>query len=107
MSKKGVIVKRLAAIQNFGSMDVLCADKTGTLTENRVTVILHVDVDGKDSEKVLALFRPEQAATRPGCGARLTRPSSNHEEFIPTRTRGSMKSRLISSGRGSPVVVAR
>ena len=52
MSKKGVIVRRLAAIQNFGSMDVLCADKTGTLTENVVTVILHVDLDGKDSEKV-------------------------------------------------------
>jgi len=52
MSKKGVIVKRLAAIQNFGSMDVLCADKTGTLTENRVTVILHVDIEGTDSDKV-------------------------------------------------------
>ena len=52
MSKRGVIVKRLASIQNFGSMDVLCADKTGTLTENRVTVILHVDIEGKDSEKV-------------------------------------------------------
>jgi len=53
MAKKGVIVKRLAAIQNFGSMDVLCADKTGTLTENRVTLIMHVDIAGKDSEKVL------------------------------------------------------
>ncbi len=53
MSKKGVIVKRLASIQNFGSIDILCADKTGTLTENRVTVVLHVDMDGKDSEKVL------------------------------------------------------
>jgi len=52
MSKKGVIVKRLAAIQNFGSMDVLCSDKTGTLTENRVTVILTVALDGRDSEKV-------------------------------------------------------
>jgi len=52
MSKKGVIVKRLASIQNFGSMDVLCADKTGTLTENRVSVIMHVDIEGKDSEKV-------------------------------------------------------
>jgi Mg2+-importing ATPase len=52
MSKKGVIVKRLASIQNFGSMDVLCADKTGTLTENRVTVILHVDLEGNDSDKV-------------------------------------------------------
>jgi Mg2+-importing ATPase len=52
MSKKGVIVKRLASIQNFGSMDVLCADKTGTLTQNIVTVILHVDMEGKDSDKV-------------------------------------------------------
>jgi Mg2+-importing ATPase len=52
MSKKGVIVKRLVAIQNFGSMDILCADKTGTLTENKVTVILHVDMEGKDSQKV-------------------------------------------------------
>ncbi|MGD0780946.1 MAG: magnesium-translocating P-type ATPase [Dehalococcoidales bacterium] len=52
MSKRGVIVKRLSSIQNFGSMDVLCSDKTGTLTENRVTVILHVDIEGKDSEKV-------------------------------------------------------
>jgi len=52
MSKKGVIVKRLVSIQNFGSMDILCADKTGTLTENKVTVILHVDMEGKDSQKV-------------------------------------------------------
>ena len=52
MSKKGVIVKRLAAIQNFGSMDVLCADKTGTLTENKVTVIKHVNVEGNNDDKV-------------------------------------------------------
>ncbi len=38
MSKKGVIVKRLASIQNFGNMDVLCTDKTGTLTENKLTL---------------------------------------------------------------------
>lgn len=53
MSKEGVIVKRLAAIQNFGSMDVLCTDKTGTLTENKITLVLHVDIEGKDNEKVL------------------------------------------------------
>jgi len=52
MSKKGVIVKRLASIQNFGSMDILCTDKTGTLTENTVAVALHVDMKGKPSEKV-------------------------------------------------------
>ena len=52
MSKKGVIVKRLSAIQNFGSMDTLCSDKTGTLTENKVTVMQHVNIEGNDSEKV-------------------------------------------------------
>jgi len=52
MSKKGVIVKRLASIQNFGSMDVLCTDKTGTLTENKVKLLLHVDINGKNDEKV-------------------------------------------------------
>jgi len=52
MAKKGVIVKRLAAIQNFGSMDVLCTDKTGTLTENRIKLVLHVDLNGNESDKV-------------------------------------------------------
>ena len=53
MSKKRVIVKRLNAIQNFGAMDVLCADKTGTLTQNRIALSLHLDVRGKESERVL------------------------------------------------------
>ena len=53
MSKKGVIVKRLSAIENFGSMNVLCTDKTGTLTENQIKLLLHVDLEGKDDEKVL------------------------------------------------------
>jgi P-type Mg2+ transporter len=53
MSKKDVIVKRLSSIENFGSMDVLCTDKTGTLTENRIKLLLHVDVEGKDNNKVL------------------------------------------------------
>jgi len=53
MSKKDVIVKRLVSIQNFGNMDVLCTDKTGTLTENVITLVLHVDMEGKDDEKVL------------------------------------------------------
>ena len=53
MSKKGVIVKRLSAIENFGSMNVLCTDKTGTLTENQIKLLLHVDLEGKNDEKVL------------------------------------------------------
>ena len=53
MSKKGVIVKRLAAIQNFGNMDVLCTDKTGTLTQNKLTLVQAVDLEGKDSANAL------------------------------------------------------
>jgi Mg2+-importing ATPase len=53
MSRRKVIVKRLNAIQNFGGMDVLCTDKTGTLTEDRVTLMRHCDVDGQESTKVL------------------------------------------------------
>jgi len=53
MSRKKVIVKRLNAIQNFGAMDVLCTDKTGTLTQDRVILERHVDIAGKESEHVL------------------------------------------------------
>lgn len=55
MSRKKVIVKRLNAIQDFGAMDVLCTDKTGTLTEGRVVLIRHVDIDGKENAKLLDL----------------------------------------------------
>jgi len=53
MSKKKVIVKRLNSIQNFGAMDVLCTDKTGTLTMDHVILELHVDVFKNESEEVL------------------------------------------------------
>ncbi len=52
MSKLKVIVKRLASIENFGSMNVLCSDKTGTLTDGIVKLQSTVDVNGKHSEKV-------------------------------------------------------
>ncbi|MGA3059046.1 MAG: magnesium-translocating P-type ATPase [Candidatus Bathyarchaeia archaeon] len=52
MSKKGVVVKHLPSIENFGSMNVLCTDKTGTLTENRISLVLHVDSEGNDDDKV-------------------------------------------------------
>ncbi|OAH97012.1 magnesium-translocating P-type ATPase [Methylomonas methanica] len=55
MAKKRVIVKRLAAIQNLGSMDVLCTDKTGTLTEAKIKLEQHVDPQGQPSERVLEL----------------------------------------------------
>jgi Mg2+-importing ATPase len=53
MSRRKVIVKRLNAIQNFGGMDVLCTDKTGTLTEDRVVLQRHCDVAGRETDEVL------------------------------------------------------
>ena len=53
MSRKKVIVKRLNAIQNFGGMDVLCTDKTGTLTEDRVVLMRHCNVAGRETDEVL------------------------------------------------------
>jgi Mg2+-importing ATPase len=53
MARKKVIVKRLNAIQNFGAMDVLCTDKTGTLTQGKVVLEKYLDVNGDADEKVL------------------------------------------------------
>jgi Mg2+-importing ATPase len=53
MSRAKVIVKRLNAIQNFGAMDVLCTDKTGTLTQDRIILKRHLDIRGEESERVL------------------------------------------------------
>lgn len=55
MAKEGVIVKQLSAVQNFGSMDILCTDKTGTLTENKIALVKYVDGHNKHSNEVLTL----------------------------------------------------
>jgi len=52
MAEKKVIVKRLASIENFGSMNIICSDKTGTLTEGNVKVESSLDVNGDQSDKV-------------------------------------------------------
>ncbi|UPG86138.1 magnesium-translocating P-type ATPase [Luteibacter aegosomatis] len=53
MSRRKVVVKRLNAIQNFGAMDVLCTDKTGTLTLDKIVLERHVDLAGEDSDEAL------------------------------------------------------
>ncbi|HHP7835036.1 magnesium-translocating P-type ATPase [Serratia marcescens] len=55
MSRRKVVVKRLNAIQNFGAMDVLCTDKTGTLTQDRIILEHHIDVTGARDNEVLHL----------------------------------------------------
>ncbi|MCL2679104.1 MAG: magnesium-translocating P-type ATPase [Dehalococcoidia bacterium] len=53
MSKKKVIVKELNAIQNFGAMDILCTDKTGTLTQDKIILEYHLDIHGNSDTRVL------------------------------------------------------
>lgn len=55
MAKKNVIVKNLASIQNFGSIDILCSDKTGTLTSGEMVLEQHIDPLGAQSEQVMLL----------------------------------------------------
>ncbi|MBS5725611.1 MAG: magnesium-translocating P-type ATPase [Clostridiales bacterium] len=53
MSRKHVIIKNLNSIQNLGSMDILCTDKTGTLTQDKVVLEYHLNVDGEEDDRVL------------------------------------------------------
>ncbi len=53
MSKKKVIIKKLSSIQNFGAINVLCTDKTGTLTQGKVILEKHIDIHGHDNHEVL------------------------------------------------------
>ena len=53
MARRKAIVKRLNAIQNFGAMDILCTDKTGTLTQNKVILERHLDIHGNEDCQVL------------------------------------------------------
>jgi P-type Mg2+ transporter len=55
MARRKTIVKRLNAIQNFGAMDVLCTDKTGTLTQDKIVLEKHLNVIGEEDEEVLNL----------------------------------------------------
>ncbi len=53
MAKQNVVVRRLSAIEDLGNIEVLCTDKTGTLTQGKVVLIKHVDIKGEDSARVL------------------------------------------------------
>jgi len=55
MTKVGVITKKLAAMEDLGNMDVLCIDKTGTITQNKITLIDYVDLEGKREVELVSL----------------------------------------------------
>jgi Mg2+-importing ATPase len=81
MSRKDVIVKRLSAIQNFGAMDVLCTDKTGTLTLDRIVLEKHCDVVRKDDEDVLR-FAYINSYYQTGLKNILDRAILRHEKLV-------------------------
>jgi Mg2+-importing ATPase len=80
MAQKKVIVKRLASIENFGSMNVICSDKTGTLTEGIVHVQSACDVDGAPSEKVI-LYAYLNAIFETGFTNPIDEAIRNHRQF--------------------------
>jgi len=53
LAKKNVVVKRLVSVEDLGNVDVVCVDKTGTITENKLTLDTYCDIDGNPEEKVL------------------------------------------------------
>ncbi len=85
MSKKKVIVKRLNAIQNLGAIDILCTDKTGTITQDRVVLEKHVDVTNRESEDVLR-YAYMNSHYQTGLRNLLDRSVLSHTEFEVERS---------------------
>nr|WP_246207230.1 magnesium-translocating P-type ATPase [Methylocystis heyeri] len=87
MASHKVIVKRLNAIQNFGAMDVLCTDKTGTLTQDRIILKHHLDIYGEDSDRVLE-FAYLNSHFQSGLKNLLDKAVLEHSEVEETRLAG-------------------
>jgi len=80
MAQLKVIVRRLASIENFGSMNVLCSDKTGTLTEGKLRLVSALDLDGKESEKVF-LYAYLNAAYETGFASPIDEAVRGHAKL--------------------------
>jgi Mg2+-importing ATPase len=111
MSYKKVIVKRLHAIQNFGAMDVLCTDKTGTLTQDRIILKRHLDIKGRESDTVLQ-YAFLNSHFQSGLRNLLDKAVLSHIELHETMGIGSGYSKIDEipfdfSRRRLSVVVAR
>lgn len=84
MSRRKVIVKKLSAIQNLGAMDVLCTDKTGTLTQDKVVLLQHLDMGGNECEEVLE-HAYLNSYFQTGLKNLLDRAVLEHEDLTQTR----------------------
>ncbi len=84
MSRHKVIVKRLNSIQNFGAMDVLCTDKTGTLTQDRVVLLLHLGINGDEDDEVFE-YAYLNSYFQTGLKNLLDVAVLQHEDLVGTR----------------------
>jgi Mg2+-importing ATPase len=100
MAARKVIVKRLTAIENFGSMDVLCSDKTGTLTEGRVQLESAVDALGRESERVWL-----HAYVNASFQAGYTNPIDRAICDASTNLSVALSSSPLDPARGEPVAL--
>ena len=120
MSRKKVIVKRLNAIQNFGGMDVLCTDKTGTLTEDRVVLQRHCNVAGRETDEVLRdgyLISHFQTGLKNLLDTAILNSSDFHEQAliekykkldeIPFDFTRRMMSVLVESPEGNAILLTK
>jgi Mg2+-importing ATPase len=116
MSRKKVLVKRLAAIHDLGSMDVLCTDKTGTLTEARIRLERYLDAEGRDSGRVLELAHLN-SHFQAGLRSPLDEAILRHEELdvsaftkldeIPFDFERRQLSVLVRRGAEAPLLVVK
>jgi Mg2+-importing ATPase len=84
LSRRQVIVKRQSSIQNFGAMDVLCTDKTGTLTQDRVILLRHLGVNGEEDEDVFE-YAFLNSYFQTGLKNLLDRAVLEHEDLVQTK----------------------
>jgi Mg2+-importing ATPase len=118
MSKRKVVVKRLNAIQNFGAMDVLCTDKTGTLTLDKIVLERHVDLNGDDSDDALE-FGYLNSRFQTGLRNLMDKAVLTHRDLEPVASRFHVvdeipfdfqrrrMSVVVSDGRGEQLLVCK
>jgi P-type Mg2+ transporter len=118
MSKRKVVVKRLNAIQNFGAMDVLCTDKTGTLTLDKIVLERHVDLNGDDSDDALE-YGYLNSRFQTGLRNLMDKAVLTHRDLEPIASRFHVvdeipfdfqrrrMSVVVSDGRGEQLLVCK
>jgi P-type Mg2+ transporter len=119
MAARGVIVRRLAAIENLGSMDLLCTDKTGTLTEGALKLDVALDADGKPSHAALeaallnaslqtGLANPlDQAIVAAGAEQKVDIATYRKLDEVPYDFVRKRLSVLVRHGEGAPLLVTK